>query len=256
MKIGICRLCEEQHELCLSHAVPKSAFRLAFKEGSGKAIAITDDETTQIQFSSDSWDVYLLCRVCEDKLNKKYDSYGIDVLKGKVGTVRRHQCGVTFNGIDRERLRMFYLSVLWRVSVSHHDHYKNINLSYPLEKELHHALKHGRKVRGSKFPAAIYRLRDSTPEGFQNEGLRSLVTAPFVRKFKDGFISVCFVNFGFLVEIFLTKLPAKILKKPGVLTGNNHVFMAPFLEILYVPELLHLMVNGLQKHNNGLSKVG
>lgn len=255
-KNGICRLCEEPHELCLSHAVPKSAFRLAFKECSGKAIAIADDETTRIQFSSDSWGVHLLCKGCEDKLNKKYDRYGIDVLKGQDVMVRHSQLGVTFSGIDRQRFRMFCLSVLWRVSVSHHDHYSNINLSYLLERELHHALKHGVKVRGSMFPVAIYRLRDSTPEGFSVESLRSLVTAPFGRKFNNGYVSVCFVFFGFLVEIFLSKLPANLMKKPGVLAGYSQVFMAPFLEILEVPELLSLMVKGLHKHKNGLSRVG
>ena len=46
------------------------------------------------------------------------------------------------------------------------------------------------------------------------------------------------------------------MKKPGVLAGYSQVFMAPFQEVLEVPELLNLMVNGLHKHKNGLSRVG
>jgi hypothetical protein len=251
-----CRLCEEQRELCLSHALPESAFRLALRECSGKAITITGDEATPVQYSSDTWDVGLLCSACEDKLNKGYDAYGIAVLKGHVGEVRRNDLGITFSGIDRQRLRMFCLSVLWRVSVSHHNSYSNIDLPFQWEQELHRALQQGSKVRGSMYTVAIYRLRDSTPEGFSYESLRSLVTAPFARRFKEGFISVCFVFFGFLIEIFLPKLPQRFMKRPSVLTGSNPVFMAPFQEILEVPELLNLMVTGLHKHETGLSRVG
>lgn len=255
-KHGICRLCEDQRKLCLSHALPNSAFRLALREGSGKAITITDDEATPVQFSSDTWDIDLLCSACEDTLNKAYDSYGIGVLKGNIGAVRHGQYGVTFSGVDRQRLRMFYLSVLWRVSVSHHDCYSNIELPYLWESELHRALQQGGKVRGSIFSVVLYRLRDSTPDGFEYENLCSLIIAPFARKFKNGLTSICFVFFGFLVEIFLPKLPAKLINRPGVLAGQSPVFLAPFLEILEVPELLNLMVRGLHKHENGLSKVG
>ena len=251
-----CRLCEEQKELCNSHALPDSAFRLALKECSGKAIAITDDEATPVQYSSDTWGADLLCSICEDKLNKRYDAYGVGVLKGHIGTVRRNDFGVTFSGIDRQRLRMFCLSVLWRASVSHHDCYRNINLPSSLEGELHRALQQGTNVRGSMYAVAIYRLRDSTPDGFSYENLRSLVTAPFARNFKEGFISVCFVFFGFLVEIFLPRLPLRFMARPGVLSGSSPVFMVPFQEILEVPELLKLMFRGLQKHENGLSRVG
>lgn len=253
---GVCQLCEEQRELCFSHALPDSAFRLSLRECSGKAIAITDDEATPVQFSSDTWGVELLCSVCEDTLNKAYDSYGIGVLKGHVGTVRRGEYGVTFTAVDRPRLRMFFLSVLWRVSISHHDCYSNIELPYQWESELHRALQQGVRVRGSMFPVVLYRLRDSTPDGFSYESLRSLITAPFARKFRNGLVSICFVFFGFLVEIFLPKLPAKLMHRPGILTGHNPVFLAPFLEILEIPELLKLMVRGLHKHENGLSKVG
>jgi hypothetical protein len=255
-KYGICRLCEEERELCLSHALPKSAFRLAFGEDSGKVIKITDDETTPVKFSSDSWDVYLLCSVCESRLNSAYDSYGIGVLKGRVGGVRQGQQGVTFSSIDRQRLRMFCLSVLWRVSVSHHDCYRNIDLPLVWESELHRALRQDVNVKSSLFTVAIFRLIDTTPKGFEYESLCSVITAPFARSFKNGLTSVCFVFFGFLVEIFLSKLPQKIINRPGILSGRSPVFLAPFLEILEVPELLNLLVRGLQKHESGLSRVG
>ncbi|WGS87784.1 hypothetical protein [Methylomonas sp. UP202] len=250
-----CRLCGEQRGLSISHALPNSAFVSALREGSGKVVAIVDDQTTPIQFSSDTWGVELLCATCEDKLNRKLDAYGIAVLKGQIGTVLRSDYGVTFRGIDRQRFRAFFLSILWRISVSSHASYSNIDLPTHWENELHLALKFDQKISGSKYTVAIYRLRDSTPDGFTSESLRSIVTAPFARDYEGKFVSVCFICFGFLVEIFLSKLPSKIKNKVGVLVGSNSIFMAPFQEIFDIPELVNMMGSGLYKRDIGLSQI-
>lgn len=253
-----CKLCGEYKELCDSHAVPNSAFRYILRNSSGKAIVAVDDAATPIHYSADSWDAPLLCQICEDKLNLEYDSYGIAVFRGHAGKTSQTNAGVSFSGIDRQRLRMFFLSVLWRVSISPHQAYRNIDLPYILEDELHLALKHSTVVNNSKFHVGVYRLKDSTnPGGFSQKDLRSLVAAPFARKFRDKkFISVCFVFFGFLVEIFIPRLPRKIANQPGVLVGNSPIFLAPYQEITEVPELMNLMVNALRKHLEGLSAIG
>jgi hypothetical protein len=224
------------------------------REGSGKSIVLTDDGKTPIHYSSDSWGVNLLCRECEDKLNRTYDEYGVGVLRGQKCAVQRGTAGVTFTGIDRQRFRMFFLSLLWRVSVSHHECYRNIDLPDVWERELHVALRAATKVRGSIFTVAVYRLRDSTEGGFSNDGLRSFVAAPFGRSYGD-FLSVCLVFFGFLVEIFLPRLPSRFCNRNGALIGKSPVFLVPYYEIMDVPELVSLMARGLQKHECGLSKV-
>ena len=255
MEHGLCRLCEEFLDLCNSHALPDSAFRRLLREGDGKAISLVDDKDTPVRYSSDSWGANLLCSPCEDKLNRAYDEYGIGVLTGQKCSVHRVDSGVTFRNVDRQRFRMFFLSLLWRASISHHENYRNIDLPHNWERELHVALQSSSKVRSSVFTVAIYRLRDSTPGGFSFESLRSLIAAPFGRSF-DRFISICFVIYGFFVEVFLPRLPVRFSYRPGVLAGNRPVFLAPYLEIMDVPELVSLMVSGLRKHEHGLSTVG
>lgn len=255
MEHGLCKLCEEFRDLCYSHALPDSAFRHLLREGAGKAISIVDDIDTPVRYSSDTWGANLLCSSCEDKLNRAYDDYGIGVLKGQKCSVQRGEAGVSFRGVDRKRFRMFFLSLLWRASVSHHENYRNIDLPPIWERELHTALQTGSNVRGSVLTVATYRLRDSTPGGFSFDSLRTIIAAPFGRSF-DRFISICFVINGFLVEVFLPRLPAHFSHRPGVLAGDTPVFLAPYLEIMDVPELVSLMVGGLRKHEHGLSTVG
>jgi hypothetical protein len=253
VKIGVCRLCQLKRELCDSHALPNSAFRLLFRESDGKAVVLTDDDKTPAHYSSDSWDTQLLCSECEDKLNMNYDKYGINVFKGLIGKSRNNDAGVTFTGIDRQRLRMFFLSLLWRISVSSHESYRNIDLPYNWENELFHALRDGKKVRGSVFTVAIYKLRDSKG-GFTHDALRDFIIAPFARKYED-FLSVCFTFFGFFVEIFLPKVPSKYSKRLGVLSGYGSIFCVPYQEVLDVPEIVAILAKALQKHDSGLSRV-
>jgi hypothetical protein len=251
---GVCRLCGDRRALCRSHALPESAFRPLLKDGEGKAIVIVDDRTTPIHYSSDSWGVNLLCRECEEKLNRAYDQYGIDVLKGHRCSVSRGAGWVTFTGIDKQRFRMFFLSLLWRISVSHHECYQNINLPSDWEQEIHSALRDANKVRGSLFTVRVFRLRDSTDGGFSVNDIRNFVAAPFGRSY-GRINSVCFMFFGFLAEVFLPRLPSRICSKAGFLVGKSTVFLAPYYEILDAPELINLLATGLQKHESGLSRV-
>lgn len=255
MPKGVCLLCNNVAELCESHALPNSAFNYIFRKSAGKAIVITDDAITPTHHSSDSWKIALLCADCESKLNLGYDRYGIDIIRGHIARTKRGQTGITFANIDRQRLRMFFLSILWRISISSHVSYSNIDLPHELENELRNALLHGHKVPTSRFNVAIYRLHDSTGvKGFSPEDLRNFIMAPFAREYKD-FVSVCYPFLGFFVEIFLNKLPKKYANRPSVLSGKSSVFMAPYQEVLNIPEIMNVLVRGLEKEVSGLSQI-
>lgn len=254
--IGICRLCLKRGELCDSHALPNSVFKYIFRKSQGKAIVLTGDSNTAIQNSSDSWSQSLLCYACEGKLNKNFDQYGISVFRGNQGQTKIQDEGIAFRNIDKVRLKGFFLSLLWRISISQHANYSNINLPYALEEELREALMEERKFRGSLSTVAIYRLRDSTKiDDFSQEGLREFVMSPFGREYTNGPISVCFLFFGYFIEIFISKIPAKYLSRPGVIAGDTPILLAPYLEFLEVPEILLILTNAVKKHQDGNSVV-
>ena len=253
MKQGFCRLCQQIKPLCNSHALPDSAFKLIFRNSDGKAIVAVDDARTPLHYSSDSWDTPLLCLQCERDLNERYDSYGIAVFRGKIGKSTRTDNGVCFQVVDRRRLKMFFLSILWRISISPHDCYFNIDLPHEWEDALHAALRTGKNVPSSVFHVGVYKLNDTTgPKGFTHEHLRSFVVAPFARQY-TGFKSVCFLFFGFLIEIFLPAIPKEFRSRNGLLTGASPTFMAPYQEFDLVPEIMDMLVRALAKHKSGLS---
>ncbi len=253
--IGLCRLCLQPQPLCHSHAISSSVFNYILRKNSGKAIVITDDRDTPVQFSSDTWDIELLCAKCEADMNKRYDAYGLAVFRGHEGTTRQLAGGVQFLRIDRMRLRMFFLSVLWRISVSTHPSYSNVELPFAIEEDLRSALHVAKPIHGSRYTVAVYKMRDSTPSnGFSNEALRGFICAPFARDYGD-FVSICFLFLGFFVETFFPKVPATFKKRDGVLHGRSPVFVAPYSELFDIPEIMQLLVRGLEKHDTGLSRV-
>ncbi|MDO9112225.1 MAG: hypothetical protein Q7U63_00340 [Polaromonas sp.] len=255
MPIGKCKLCLLERDLCESHALPHSLFNYALRQSAGKVVALTNDEATFNQHSSDTWQTFLFCAGCEDKLNQNYDRYGMGVFRGVYATITPSAAGVTFKGINRSHLRMFFLSVLWRISVSKHEAYRNIDLPYPLEDELHSAIVEERKVANPHFAVRLHRLRDSTgTPGLTNEKLRGLVIAPEARQ-QDGFKSIYFLCLGFVVEISLTGFPKKYLAQSGVLAGSSPVFMAPYWEVRDFPPITATLAQGLKKHDAGLTRI-
>jgi hypothetical protein len=255
MKQGICHLCGYVKELCISHAIPHAAFRFLLRQSSGKAVKFVDDETTEIAYSSDSWGEFLLCKDCETDLNTRYDQYGISVLDGRACTVRRGTHGVTFSKVDKQRLRMFVLSVVWRMALSPNPAYGGIKLSVELEMEIRSALREHRNVRPALAEVGICHLRESSRvKALSEKSLQTMILAPFSRDFTI-FHSAGFLLYGFVVEAFFPRPPRKITTGVGMCSGSSPVLFCPSQEVAAFPELLKLLVGALDKHAQGLSRV-
>jgi hypothetical protein len=255
MSQGRCQLCEELAELCNSHAIPNAQFRSILRVGGGSAITTKNDATTPITRSSDSWSTDQLCASCEALMNSEYDQYGISVFRGTTGSIRKISCGVSFSNVDVNRIRMFILSILWRMSTSVHDSYLNAHLSVEIKSSLREAFLSREKYTSSKLQVRIQRLHDSTPEGgIRSEDFRNMVLSPFVRS-RGKYYSICFLLFGFFVQVYIPSLPASERQRQYILSANSRVFFAPFVEFVDVPELFELGVRSVEKSINGLSRI-
>ncbi len=255
MSYGRCHLCEELADLCNSHAIPNAQFRPILRQGSGSAITTRDDAVTPIALSSDSWSTDQLCCSCEALMNSEYDSYGISVFKGAAGSIRKTASGISFRNVNVGKVRMFILSVLWRMSTSVHHCYLNAHLPTDIKNSLREALFARQKYTASKLHVRVQRLHDSTPEGgFRSEDFRSVVISPFIRH-HGKYYSICFLLFGFFVQVHIPSLPASERHRQHTLSANSSVFFAPFVEFVDVPELLQLGVRSLEKTINGLSRL-
>lgn len=253
-KIDYCKLCKNLTQLELSHAIPKAVFNNIFRNSSGKAVAINADLNTYTQYSSDSWADYQLCKQCEAKLNNQYDSYGVNLLKNTFNQEKK-KYGLTFTNIDRKKFRLFFLSILWRSALSKNPHYKNVKLIAIQLEILRSAFYNNTNVPYSNFTVAVYKLENFTNiESLNSDNIRTHIIAPFIKKYSN-VSTICYIFFGFFIEICLVKQLKSVLLKPGVLFGKSLIFMAPNQEILDLPEVLNIFVTALNKEDSGKTKI-
>lgn len=254
MEVGFCHLCKLNKLLCNSHALLNSQFVPILRSGNGKGISLTNDEKTFNKYSSDSWHKPLFCRECERRLNDDYDRFACSTLTGKFKNFFRTEKGIVFEPLESERLRMSFLSILWRISISTHLSYSNVELPYTLQDELWSFFYFRRIATLDRYVVSISKITDSTEtDGFEQEHLRNMVFSPFARRY-EGFISVCFLFLGFFIEIFIPMIPPKYLTNPGVVHGSTGRLVVPFIEILDIPEVVEVLISGLKKDSDGKTK--
>jgi hypothetical protein len=132
MSVGICKLCLEEKELHDSHLIPKGVYKSLRSEGED-ATSVTATKILQISWQ---FHAHLLCRSCEDRLNKGGETW---VLKHMARQIPRPQfllfdllnesalCEADDDGrvyasaelpqIDTAKLAYFALSMFWRTTI-------------------------------------------------------------------------------------------------------------------------------------------
>ena len=255
MNLATCSLCCNKKKMQKSHVIPDSIFKRVFRGDSGKAISFKNDEETWIGYSSDSWWDYLLCGECEKILNDNYECYSLALLRGAKGKVERLSAGVTFSQANLTKLQLFIISIFWRAAVSNISEYQKVYIPDPLRDEIRESIYSGNSVTIARATVKLSRLIDYTPNGFSEDNLRKIIVSPFFRKTNNRF-TFCFLLEGFFVEILTPGLKYNERRNnKGIIYPSNDGFMAPYLSIFDVPELVELLVAGFKKNAEGKVRI-
>lgn len=254
--MATCKLCLKDRTLRRSHVIPNGIFKRIFRENDGKAISFSDDKSTWIEYSSDSWWEPLLCEECEDRINRNYEQYALAALRNSLRSVsvRKTGQGVVFSSIDSDRLQLFVTSMMWRAAVSTLPVYSKVYLPPVWEGEIRNCLLKERKIRSSLVSIRVFRLSDKTPGGFSLESLKSVIMSPIFRDHGRN-VSFCFIVEGFLLEVFVPGLKLSERNRPGVIKTSQRSLFAKYLDVFEVPELVELMVSGYGSHVEGRSGI-
>lgn len=251
MPIGQCALCLTVTDLRRSHAIPDSVFKRISKENNGQAISFNDDDTSLVDYSSDSWWEYQLCSSCEQHLNLSYEQYSLSVIRAGKGKILKHDFGVTFSEIDTLKLQLFFLSIFWRAANSKNEAYQNVYIPEPWNNDLRLHLLNKTRVPLLFMTVKISRLIDrSAKDGFSLKTLKKVIASPFFRKLPNRKFSFCFLFEGFFIEIFMPGFTQNQRVAKGVINPLNNIMVAPYLNIFDIPEILNLLVAGYQKNLN------
>ncbi|EPF7979348.1 hypothetical protein [Vibrio harveyi] len=128
----ICKGCGQSKKLVKAHIIPESFFK-AMKSGSSPLKILSNTKGVHSKKSHIGiYDKSILCRECEDKF-QTLDDYGYRALLGaecqQTPLIDNEKIvGYEFSGVDGDKLKLFFISILWRASISTHSFYSKVKL--------------------------------------------------------------------------------------------------------------------------------
>lgn len=105
-----------------------------------------DNLSTKSTVYTGIYDKYILCPSCDNEIISKLETYASSVLYGLGNmTMRKHiktekiishdrLLSIRFHNLDYTKLKLFFLSILWRSHISNHDFFKTVDLGKYQEK--------------------------------------------------------------------------------------------------------------------------
>ena len=163
--LGTCRLCGQEGPLCRSHILPRFLYRGLQKGWTPRVEGSKLGTLPPGQVKEP-----LLCGECEGRFQRWERTAGAlyrDICSWDAEKLR---AGVDCKGLNYQRLKLFYLSVIWRASVSRHAAMKPVSLG-KRERLVETMVREGNAGTTREFPVVGFLLR--SPAQYR-EGLVAL----------------------------------------------------------------------------------
>jgi hypothetical protein len=130
----ICKLCLQEKTLCDSHIIPEFFYKLVYDKKPRKFVEFsTDSNIGQIAHQKGLREK-LLCKDCEGKFSE-YEKYVKELLFDAAWIEKRDNFpGIIVQNVDYRKVKLFQMSLLWRVGVSSLLAFNNIKLAHHEEK--------------------------------------------------------------------------------------------------------------------------
>ena len=163
--MAICKGCGLDKKLIKAHAIPESFF-VKMKKEYGKPKIMTDAEGEYPKKSPIGvYDDQILCYSCENIFGN-FDDYGFNIL------LRQEQLheelikdgkvvGYKIINVDYKKLKLFFISVLWRASISSQKFYSRVKLGSS-EKKAKELIWNNDAGKQSEFSVVLTKFTDTT----------------------------------------------------------------------------------------------
>jgi len=182
---------------------------------------------------------YLLCDKCEQKIGRyeKYYKESVHLSRHKIEIIQGNKVAIIGN-LDYSKIKLFILSILWRMSISSLSHFTNVSLAND-EEIIRKLILEENPGRSREYPiAAIIPLIG----GKMNE---SWMCFPFVSDHADGPIYSMIIG-GILYSISMTQHNQYFDK--WLLYESGHWAM-PMIDFYKIPFLKNFVDSNFSENN-------
>lgn len=156
--IGICKFCGQEKKLIDAHIIPKNFYLMRKKD---RYLSINSKTCKYTIQQKDGYDSNILCGDCDNHILGEFDKEGYRILfsdfsKYKYEYLHSQRIYQLDNSCyDYRKLRKFFISILWRASITKLEEWSNINLD-GYEKKAFEILK-GKREYDELFKILIYK---------------------------------------------------------------------------------------------------
>ena len=173
MVLGTCKLCEKENiAMAKCHVIPRALYGKSLKDPLGPAKLITNTpghypKKTRIGI----YDSGIVCQACEQRFGPWDDYANTLLLRSDPDEVleKGDQRGAyIYKKPDYKRLKLFFMSMLWRAHHSTQDFFKGVQLKTKLEKKLRALVRMGQPGTRETFAVFLARFDDSMAEAFMH----------------------------------------------------------------------------------------
>lgn len=146
-----CCLCLKSAKLVNSHVISEFLYSPMY-DPNHRFFAISCDPSVNDRLFQKGLREIMLCENCDNKILSAYENYARRVLHGGE-SIQTAVDGNDFRiwGLDYTRLRLFFISLLWRMSVSTLPYFRGVSLG-PHEEVLRRMLLEGRPGEPDQSP--------------------------------------------------------------------------------------------------------
>lgn len=198
-KQGMCQLCLSEGTLAKrSHIFPDFFYK---KIMDGEKLYLVDPQKIIKEKPEDNrylntgdYDNSILCDHCENHISK-FESYGRNIFYGHSSNKFRASTSnqgkfINLKNLDYAKLKLFFLSIIWKSSVSKREFYKTVYLGHKHEEIMRKMILNSEPYDDSKYPICIVKLTDK-------ENISRLISG-FNKLKQDGIFSYLLLIDGFL----------------------------------------------------------
>jgi hypothetical protein len=130
--LSACKLCGMVTKLASSHIIPRSFYQTVLGHPSGPARIISSVESVRPKRSpAGEYDPELLCVECEASLSP-YDDYAHELLVTRPPDAEIRVTGellaYRYTEVDIEKLRIFFITLIWRMHATQREMFTNVSL--------------------------------------------------------------------------------------------------------------------------------
>lgn len=228
-KFGICHLCR-QRQLLMPQTILIAFTGLPYPQDSAEEVFPGSACAPLIVDMFQAMDDHLLCAICETLLESQFDSYVCHFASNNSVNPRPGTTLFRISNVDRPRLRMAFVAILWRMYLSSAEYTKAIKLPALLAVDIWRCLAHQRKLEENRLSVQLYRLPGKAYSHALNRDRLERAIVPPTTRHEPTATFYEFLFERFLVSIRFPGLSTSKRSRAGVLSGSSTSLSIPYLD--------------------------